>query len=204
MCYPVEGESAFAELLYDGAQWAEVHLEDVEPARVGEQRTENARVVVVLYPRTARWRGGGIHVHREDPAAQGVFEEVLRAHPRYRWRWMFDALEAVASRFSPAEPIHFDYAESEAALEQAFRRRGRWGFGVADALAELARARAALLENEHDREPLDDEGGLTAVGSAFSKMSRREQARFLADVEETEAAVEEPAHVENGDEPSPH
>jgi hypothetical protein len=47
--YPVEGDSAIAEVVYDEAAWADLHLEDIDVEARGDARTENARVVLRLY-----------------------------------------------------------------------------------------------------------------------------------------------------------
>jgi hypothetical protein len=67
MFYPVEGDSAMVELLYDGVQWADMRLEDMrlEDIRldaVGDARLEGARVVVSVFPmswKTAQASGRG-------------------------------------------------------------------------------------------------------------------------------------------------
>jgi hypothetical protein len=59
------------------------------------------------------------------------------------------------------------------------RSEGAWQFDflVEEAVAELAKAKAWLLENEGGRRPGSDEG-MTAAGAAFSKMSEDEQRRW--------------------------
>jgi len=195
--FPVEGESAIAELYYDGDNWADVHLEDVDLGGFGEQRTANARVVVELYRRRPRWRGGGCRPRLSDPEVQAELEAQLGGEPRYKWWWAYDAAEAVAKRVSRDCCWRFDYADSKAELDRAARRRGWWGFEVVEALEELGRARACLFENEHGRDPLAHEEGLTAAGRAFSKLSRQEQARLLGNVGDDETIVEEPIHCED-------
>jgi hypothetical protein len=51
--YPVEGDSAIVELMYDDAQWADVRLEDLRLDAVGDARLEGARVVVSLFAKPA-------------------------------------------------------------------------------------------------------------------------------------------------------
>jgi hypothetical protein len=53
MFYPVEGDSAIVELMYDDAQWADMRLEDLRLDAVGDARLEGARVVVSLFPKSA-------------------------------------------------------------------------------------------------------------------------------------------------------
>jgi hypothetical protein len=60
MLYPVEGDSAIAELYYDDEQWANVWLEGINLDAVGDARVQEARVVVELFsplpgPAEARW-----------------------------------------------------------------------------------------------------------------------------------------------------
>jgi hypothetical protein len=57
--YPLEGDSAVAELKVGGEQWGELHLEDIKLDREGEDRLKGARVVLTIYPRLERqttWR----------------------------------------------------------------------------------------------------------------------------------------------------
>lgn len=56
---------------------------------------------------------------------------------------------------------------------------GVWGFPfpLDQVMGELEKARAWLLENERGRQPVD-QGGLSAAGAAFSKMSVAEQTRW--------------------------
>jgi hypothetical protein len=47
--YPVEGDSAIAEVVYDEDAWADLRLEDIDLEARGNARIENARVVLRLY-----------------------------------------------------------------------------------------------------------------------------------------------------------
>jgi hypothetical protein len=85
----------------------------------------------------------------------------------------------------------FEFNDAAAQLERAARRKWWWGFGVAEALVELRRARDRLIENEHRRDPLTDTEGLTPAGQAFSKMSRREQAEFLSNLGPDKTSADE-------------
>jgi hypothetical protein len=46
--FPVEGDSAVAELRFDEATWAEIWLENIQLNQVGGDRTEGARVRIRL------------------------------------------------------------------------------------------------------------------------------------------------------------
>jgi hypothetical protein len=50
MVFPVEGDSAIVELLYDGDQWADVRLENLRLDAVGEDRLRDSKVVLTLCP----------------------------------------------------------------------------------------------------------------------------------------------------------
>ena len=112
--FPVERETAIAELYFDNRVWAYVSLEDVDQEAIGSARVGHARVVVEF------------------------------------WR----------------EPD---------------KRTGVWDFSLdlAEALEQLKRAEAWLVENETGRAPSTDEG-LTAAGQAFSRMAEEEQKRWIA------------------------
>lgn len=51
--FPVEGESAIAELWFDGAVWAQVRLRGVRLDEVGEARVDGATFDVDLFPPTS-------------------------------------------------------------------------------------------------------------------------------------------------------
>src|SRR2546423_4468309 len=89
MCYPAEGESAFVELWYDGAVWADLQLENLSLGEVSEQRTADAWAAVAVYfPRRF-----GQHIWRfalTDAPAQ-----LERLSHRKRW-WPFDVGAALA------------------------------------------------------------------------------------------------------------
>jgi hypothetical protein len=104
-------------------------------------------------------------------------------------------------RFGKQQTWRFDLGDAPAHLERVSRRNRRWSFDVASALAQLERARDWLVENECDRDPLADTEGLTAAGSAFSKMSRQAQARFLNDPDDHGDGEEEPIPAEGEPEP---
>jgi hypothetical protein len=77
MLYPVEGESAIAELYYDGDQWANVWLEGVRLDAVGDARVEQARVMVSFFsPRTrTSWKLDLDEVRRRlDDAREKLLE----------------------------------------------------------------------------------------------------------------------------------
>jgi hypothetical protein len=94
-------------------------------------------------------------------------------------------------RFGRQQTWRFDLGEAPAHLERVSRRKRQRSFDVALALAQLERARDWLVENECDREPLAENEGLTAAGSAFSKMSRAAQARFLDPADHGDSEEEE-------------
>jgi hypothetical protein len=54
--YPVEGDSAVAELLYKGRVWGELRLENIALGERGEARVRDAEVVLTLHPPlVSRW-----------------------------------------------------------------------------------------------------------------------------------------------------
>jgi hypothetical protein len=146
--FPVEGDSAYAELHFDGEVWADLHLEGIDLDETSTGRTANARVMVDLY--------------------------LTRLIGYETWRFEFD--------------------EAPARLEVAARRKRWWGFGVAEALREFRQARDWLLENEQGRFPLTETetGELTPAGRAAWKMSERDLAEFLGDLDPEENGVDDP------------
>jgi len=90
ICFPVEGESAMAELWYDDDEWADLQLEGLNLGADGEERTADARAVVALYlPR----RFGKDHTWRFDLSDAPA--QLEQASHRKRW-WPFDAAAALA------------------------------------------------------------------------------------------------------------
>jgi hypothetical protein len=50
MVFPVEGDTAIVELLYDGAQWAELRIEGLRLDAVGEDRLAGSRIILTVSP----------------------------------------------------------------------------------------------------------------------------------------------------------
>jgi hypothetical protein len=50
--YPVEGDSAVAEMWAGEQMWADLHLEDVHLDRLGDERIQGARQVLTLFSPT--------------------------------------------------------------------------------------------------------------------------------------------------------
>lgn len=50
--YPVEGDSAFAEMWAGEQMWADLHLEDIHLDRLGEERVQGTRQVLTLFSPT--------------------------------------------------------------------------------------------------------------------------------------------------------
>lgn len=98
--YPVEGESAIAELWFDDAPWAQITLDGVEQGAVGDARVANVRFVVSLFPPppgTVRewWEFDLADVENEVATAK----EWLVENERHRVAVQGDGLTAAGSAF---------------------------------------------------------------------------------------------------------
>jgi hypothetical protein len=162
LLFPVEGDTAVVELLHDDRTWADMRLEGIDLAARGEQRVAAARVVVRLYPaQPQRPSWREAWPGRGDFMAQHLGLGLLG---RIQW--------ARAMR-SPTEGPEW------------------WEFDLVEVSAQLEAAREMLLDNERGREPIDDAEGLSAMGSAYAKMSREHQREWSVSEAEEDDAEEE-------------
>lgn len=101
--YPVEGDSAIAELWFGSAPWAQVTLEGIHLDQLGEERTRGVRLLVSLFgppegAETDWWQFDLLEVQRQLALAQ----DWLIENERLRVPLTEDGLTAAAEAMEKA------------------------------------------------------------------------------------------------------
>jgi hypothetical protein len=133
--YPVEGDSALAELWQNDEPWAELRLEGIDVKARGEERVANARVLLRLYgPAEEGWRDFELDRAMEQ---LGQARDWLMEHERTREpvadRGELTRAGEASSKMSPDVQHEWSATIQKQAADEAdqgrwrplFRRRGR-------------------------------------------------------------------------------